>query len=90
MFSIQIFHRSAAFDCRDILDTEKGMHEVYQLLNQFDIIQFHASPYKATLLLPHFHLPARLKINLLINNWVQFVCLPIHYGTGPLHEPSMH
>ena len=27
---IQIFHPSAAFDCRDTLDVEKGMLEVYQ------------------------------------------------------------
>ena len=30
LFSIQNFDRSAAFDCRDILDTEKGMLEVCQ------------------------------------------------------------
>ena len=30
LFSIQIFDHSAAFDCRDILDAEKGMLEVYQ------------------------------------------------------------
>ena len=30
LFSIQIFDQSAAFDCRDILDAEKGMLEVYQ------------------------------------------------------------
>ena len=30
LFSIQIFLHSAAFDCRDILDTEEGMLEVYQ------------------------------------------------------------
>ena len=30
LFSIQIFDPSAAFDCRDILDDEKGMLEVYQ------------------------------------------------------------
>ena len=30
LFSIQIFDHSAAFDCRDILDAEKGMFVVYQ------------------------------------------------------------
>ena len=30
MFSIQNFDRSAAFDCRDNLDAEKGVLEVYQ------------------------------------------------------------
>ena len=30
LFSIQIFNHSAAFYCRDILDAEKGMLEVYQ------------------------------------------------------------
>ena len=30
LFSIQIFDHSAAFDCRDILEAEKGMPEVYQ------------------------------------------------------------
>ena len=30
LFSIQIFDRSATFDCRDILDAEKEMLEVYQ------------------------------------------------------------
>ena len=30
LFSIQIFDHSAAFDCRDILDAEKEMPEVYQ------------------------------------------------------------
>ena len=30
LFSIQNFDHSAAFDCRDILDAEKGMLEVYQ------------------------------------------------------------
>ena len=30
LFSIHIFDHSAAFDCRDILDAEKGMLEVYQ------------------------------------------------------------
>ena len=30
LFSIQSFDHSAAFDCRDILDAEKGMFEVYQ------------------------------------------------------------
>ena len=30
LFAIQIFDHSAAFDCRDILDAEKGMVEVYQ------------------------------------------------------------
>ena len=30
LFSIQIFDHSATFDCRDILDAEKGMLEVYQ------------------------------------------------------------
>ena len=30
LFSIQIFDHPAAFDCRDILDAEKGMLEVYQ------------------------------------------------------------
>ena len=30
MFSIQIFDRSAAFDCRDNVDAEKGVLEVYQ------------------------------------------------------------
>ena len=30
LFSIQIFDHSAAFDCRDILDPEKGMLQVYQ------------------------------------------------------------
>ena len=30
LFSIQIFDHSAAFDCRDILDAEKEMFEVYQ------------------------------------------------------------
>ena len=29
-FSIHIFDHSATFDCRDILDAEKGMLEVYQ------------------------------------------------------------
>ena len=29
LFSIQIFDHSAAFDCRDILDAEKGMLEDY-------------------------------------------------------------
>ena len=29
LFSIQIFDHSAAFDCRDILDAEKEMLEVY-------------------------------------------------------------
>ena len=29
LFSIQIFDHSAGFDCRDILDVEKGMLEVY-------------------------------------------------------------
>ena len=30
LFSIQGFDHSAAFDCRDILDAEKEMLEVYQ------------------------------------------------------------
>ena len=30
VFLIQIFDHSAAFDCRDILDDEKGMLEVFQ------------------------------------------------------------
>ena len=30
LFSIQIFHPSVTFDCRDTLDVEKGMLEVYQ------------------------------------------------------------
>ena len=30
LFSIQIFNHSAAFDCRDILDAEKGMLKVYR------------------------------------------------------------
>ena len=30
LFSIQIFDHSAAFDCRDILEAEKGMLDVYQ------------------------------------------------------------
>ena len=30
LFSIQIFDHSAVFDCRDILDAEKEMLEVYQ------------------------------------------------------------
>ena len=30
LFLIQIFDPSAAFDCRDILDAERGMLEVYQ------------------------------------------------------------
>ena len=30
LFSIHIFDHSAVFDCRDILDAEKGMLEVYQ------------------------------------------------------------
>ena len=30
LFSIQSFDHSAAFDCRDILDAEKGILEVYQ------------------------------------------------------------
>ena len=30
LFSIQIFDHSAAFDCRDIVEAEKGMLEVYQ------------------------------------------------------------
>ena len=30
LFSIQIFDHSTAFDCRDILDAEKGMLKVYQ------------------------------------------------------------
>ena len=30
LFSIQIFDHSAAFDCRDILEAEKGILEVYQ------------------------------------------------------------
>ena len=30
LFSIHNFDHSAAFDCRDILDAEKGMLEVYQ------------------------------------------------------------
>ena len=30
LFSIQMFDHSAEFDCRDILDAEKGMLEVYQ------------------------------------------------------------
>ena len=30
LLSIQIFDPSAAFDCRDILDAEKRMLEVYQ------------------------------------------------------------
>ena len=30
LFSIQIFDHSAAFDCRNILDAEKGILEFYQ------------------------------------------------------------
>ena len=30
LFSIQIFDHSVSFDCRDILDAEKGMLQVYQ------------------------------------------------------------
>ena len=30
LFSIQSFDHSAAFDCRDILEDEKGMLEIYQ------------------------------------------------------------
>ena len=37
LFSIQIFDHSAAFDCRDILDAEKGMLEVYQKRTFFQI-----------------------------------------------------
>ena len=39
LFSIQIFDHSssAAFDCRDILDDEKGMLEVYQKLTFIEI-----------------------------------------------------
>ena len=29
LFTIQIFDHSTVFDCRDILDAEKGMLEVY-------------------------------------------------------------
>ena len=29
LFSIPIFDHSTAFDCRDILDAEKGMLDVY-------------------------------------------------------------
>ena len=38
LFSIQIFDHSAAFDCRDILDAEKGMLEVYQKHTFIEIV----------------------------------------------------
>ena len=61
LFSIQIFDHSASFDCRDILDAEKGMLQVYQKRITFIEIDTNLRQFSRTLFAKKMRIIGKMK-----------------------------